>query len=179
MTLATYITYSRVLLILPILYFINLGSFAGNLTALIIFLLASITDYLDGYVARKTNTETNLGALLDLLADKLLVCLTLIWLVKVNNSLVFTIPVIIIIFRELVISSIRQFIIESQGRNNIAVSFMGKSKTTIQLIAVSLIIISPGLGFYFYSISLSFLWLAALISLISLYTYLSKWKKLV
>jgi phosphatidylglycerophosphate synthase len=90
MTLATYITYSRVLLILPILYFINLGSFAGNLTALIIFLLASITDYLDGYVARKTNTETNLGALLDLLADKLLVCLTLIWLVKVNNSLVFT-----------------------------------------------------------------------------------------
>ena len=89
MTLANFITFSRIFLIIPVIYFTSLEKVEFNFLALICFLLAGLTDYLDGYVARKTNSESSLGALLDLLADKLLVCLTLVWLVTLNNSLIF------------------------------------------------------------------------------------------
>ena len=177
MNLATLITCSRIFLIIPVIYLTSLEKVEFNFLALICFLLAGLTDYLDGYVARKTNTESSLGALLDLLADKLLVCLTLVWLITLNNSLIFVIPVLIIVLRELSISSIRQYIVEIDGTNNLEVSYIGKSKTTIQFIAISLTIIAPGMGFYFFIISIMFLWLASLISVISLYKYLVTWDK--
>jgi CDP-diacylglycerol--glycerol-3-phosphate 3-phosphatidyltransferase len=177
MTFATLITCSRILLIIPVIYFTSLEQIEFNFLALICFLLAGLTDYLDGYVARKTNTESSLGALLDLLADKLLVCLTLVWLVTLNDSLIFVIPVLIIVLRELSISSIRQYIVEIDGINNLEVSYVGKSKTTIQFIAISLAIIAPGMGLYLSILSIIFLWLASLISVISLYRYLVTWNK--
>ena len=76
MTFANLITFSRIFLIIPVIYLTSLEKVEFNFLALICFLLAGLTDYLDGYVARKTNTQSPLGALLDLLADKLLVCLT-------------------------------------------------------------------------------------------------------
>ena len=93
MTFASFITCSRIFMIIPVIYLTSLERIEFNFLALICFLLAGLTDYLDGYVARKTNTESSLGALLDLLADKLLVCLILVWLVTLNNSLIFIIPV--------------------------------------------------------------------------------------
>ena len=177
MTFASLITCSRILLIIPVIYLTSLERIEFNFLALMCFLLAGLTDYLDGYVARKTNTESSLGALLDLLADKLLVCLTLVWLVTLNNSLIFVIPVLIIILRELSISSIRQHIVEVGGINNLEVSYVGKSKTTVQFIAISLVIIAPGMGLYLSILSIVFLWLASLISVISLYKYLVTWNK--
>ncbi len=174
MTLATYITCFRIILIIPIMYLISMDSFATNLIALILFIFAALTDSLDGYLARKTDTKTSLGALLDLLADKLLVCLVLIWLINSNNYLLFIIPVLIIILREITISSIRQFLYEYKVVRP-KVSYIGKSKTTIQFIAISLIIIAPSLGPIYVTLSLYALWLAALISLLSLYKYLSDW----
>ena len=164
-------------MIIPVIYLTSLERIEFNFLALICFLLAGLTDYLDGYVARKTNTESSLGALLDLLADKLLVCLILVWLVTLNNSLIFIIPVLIIILRELSISSIRQYIVEVGGVNNFEISYVGKSKTTIQFIAISLVIIAPGMGTYLSILSIIFLWLASLISVISLYKYLVTWNK--
>ena len=76
MNLASYTSLIRILLIVPILY--SISSLEYYL-ALVLFLVAGLTDYLDGYIARKTKTETSLGAFLDLLADKLLVCLVLVW----------------------------------------------------------------------------------------------------
>ena len=177
MTFANLITFSRIFLIIPVIYFTSLEKVEFNFLALICFLIAGLTDYLDGYVARKTNTESSLGALLDLLADKLLVCLTLVWLVMLNNSLIFVIPVLIIILRELSISSIRQHIVEVSGVNNLEISYVGKSKTTVQFIAISLVIIAPGMGLYLSILSIIFLWLASLISFISLYKYLVTWNK--
>jgi CDP-diacylglycerol---glycerol-3-phosphate 3-phosphatidyltransferase len=179
MNIATYITSLRIFLIIPIAFFINLETIWFNFVALIIFLLAALTDYLDGYVARKMKNETPLGALLDLLADKLLVCLTLVILLMFNNNFFFAIPALMIISRELIISSIRQFIVEKQGKNNMNVSLLGKSKTTLQFVSISLIIISPDLGHLFYIISISSLWLASLVSLASLIRYLFDWNKLV
>ena len=177
MTFASLITCSRIFLIIPVIYLTSFEKVEFNFLALMCFLLAGLTDYLDGYVARKTNTESPLGALLDLLADKLLVCLTLVWLVTLNNTLIFVIPVLIIILRELSISSIRQYIVEVDGVNNLEVSYVGKSKTTIQFIAISLAIIAPGMGLYISILSIIFLWFASFISVISLYKYLVTWNK--
>jgi len=164
-------------LIIPVIYLTSLEKVEFNFLALICFLLAGLTDYLDGYVARKTNTQSSLGALLDLLADKLLVCLTLVWLITLNNDLVFVIPVLIIVLRELSISSIRQYIVESDSDNHLEVSFIGKSKTTIQFIAISLSIIAPGINPYVGILAITVLWIASLISIFSLYKYLVIWNR--
>ena len=177
MTFANLITCTRIILIIPVIYLTSLEKVEYNFLALICFLLAALTDYLDGHVARKTKSESPLGALLDLLADKLLVCLILVWLITLNNTLIFVIPVLIIVLRELSISSIRQYIVEVADANKLKVSLVGKSKTTIQFIAISLIIISPGMHNYLTMLSIIFLWLASFISLWSLYKYLVTWNK--
>ena len=171
MTFASYITISRIVLILPIIIFSSFQNSLFNYLAFFLFLLAGLTDYLDGYTARKTNSVTELGALLDLLADKLLVSITLLWLLFADNSLLLFIPTLIIISRELIISSLRQFVIEK--RKKIKISLLAKSKTTVHFISIALIIISPEFGEYFYIFSISSLWLAALLSIISLNNYIN------
>ena len=171
MTFASYITISRIVLILPIIILSSFQNSLFNYLAFFLFLLAGLTDYLDGYIARKTNSVTELGALLDLLADKLLVSITLLWLLFADNSLLLFIPTLIIISRELIISSLRQFVIEK--RKKIKISLLAKSKTTVHFISIALIIISPEFGEYFYIFSISSLWLAALLSIISLNNYIN------
>ena len=105
----------------------------SNWLALILFVLAGITDNLDGYVARKTGTVSPLGALLDLMADKLLVVIVISYLVSFTTNKYLVIPSLVIIFRELVISAFRQFLTERQGANPIQVSLIAKSKTTLQI----------------------------------------------
>ena len=82
MSFASYITLLRILLIIPVLYFIAVSE---EYLALILFVVAGLTDYLDGFIARKTKTETSLGAFFDLLADKLLVCLVLVWCAFISS----------------------------------------------------------------------------------------------
>lgn len=182
MTLASYISSLRIALIVPIIYLLNQGfwsleessSFYYYL-AFVLFVVAGLTDYLDGYIARKTNTETQLGALLDLIADKLLVSLVIIWIVFLKGEILIAIPALIIVSRELVISTLRQYIIEKSGKNKLSVSFIGKSKTTIQLIAISMLILQGELDIWLLSITA--IWFAAFFSLYSLFTYLYKWTK--
>ena len=174
MTIASYITLVRMLLIVPIIYFANNSEVH---LAFFLFIIAGLTDYIDGYVARKTETTTSLGALLDLLADKLLVCLVLIWCVFLSNSVILIIPAIIIISRELIISSIRQFLVEKTGENPIKVTYVAKSKTTIQMIAISFLILSPEMGLWFNNITILLIWIAALISIYTLYNYFYSYRK--
>ncbi|MBL52086.1 MAG: CDP-diacylglycerol--glycerol-3-phosphate 3-phosphatidyltransferase [Candidatus Marinimicrobia bacterium] len=173
MTLASYISVLRIILIIPTIYSLEL-----NLTylALILFLIAGLTDYLDGYVARKTNTETSLGALLDLLADKLLVCLILIWCAFLLNSFLIILPCLIIVSRELAISSMRQFLVEKTGKNPVEVTYIAKSKTTIQIIAICFLILCPEMGSLFNQLSIVLIWTASLVSIYSLYNYLISYK---
>tara|TARA_Y100000768_G_C23728500_1_gene563687 strand:- start:27 stop:566 length:540 start_codon:yes stop_codon:yes gene_type:complete len=177
MTIASYISVSRILLIFPILLLTYYQNEFYNWISLTIFIFAGITDYLDGYIARKTNTESSLGALLDLLADKLLVCLVLLWLVFLSNSLYLIFPTIIIISRELAVSSLRQFIVEKVGKNPIQVTYIAKSKTTMQFVAISFLILSPHMGLVFNNITILLVFLSALISLYSLKNYLDLYKK--
>ncbi len=160
------------------MYFTYTGeTLEASLIALALFLIAGITDYLDGYFARKTQTESSFGALLDLLADKLLVCTILVWLVFIEQNLYLTIPSLVIVSRELMISSIRQYIVETLGQNRMKVSNAGKSKTTVQFVAISLLIIADNFGMLFNFLSIFMIWVAAFISLFSIITYIKEWKE--
>tara|TARA_A100001011_G_scaffold302776_1_gene316557 strand:+ start:1981 stop:2517 length:537 start_codon:yes stop_codon:yes gene_type:complete len=174
--MANYITILRIFLILPVLILASPESSHLNWMALILFIIAGITDRLDGYVARKTKTESSLGALLDLIADKLLICIVLLWVTFYIGESYLLIPTIIIISRELLVSTIRQFLAETYGKNPIKVSFIAKSKTTLQVIATSLCLISPNFDELFMQIAIFSLWLSALVSIYSLYDYLTAYK---
>ena len=177
MTLASYISCLRIVLIVPIICFLYLGFGGPDLytyLAFSLFVLAGLTDYLDGYIARRTNSETHLGALLDLIADKLLVSLVMVWLVYIDLNLSVTIAALIIISRELVISTLRQYIIEKEVKRELSVSFIGKSKTTIQIIAISMLILAQEI-MGIYTLALIAIWFAAIFSLYSLFKYVSEW----
>ena len=125
---ANLITISRIILILPVLLLVSEEKNLSNWFALILFVLAGITDNLDGYIARKTGTESSLGALLDLMADKLLVVIIISYLVSFTTNKYLVIPAMIIIFRELVISSFRQFLTERKGSNPIQSKFYSQKQ---------------------------------------------------
>ena len=177
MTLASYISCLRILLIVPIICFLYLGLGGPDFytyLAFSLFVLAGLTDYLDGYIARRTNSETHLGALLDLIADKLLVSLVMIWLVYIDLNWYIATAALIIVSRELVISTLRQYIIEKEVKRELSVSFIGKSKTTIQIIAISMLILAQEIE-GIYTLAVIAIWFAAIFSLYSLFRYVSEW----
>lgn len=135
--------------------------------ALVIFIVASLTDLLDGKIARKYNLVTNFGKFMDPLADKLLVCSALICMIELGQ-----IPswmVIIIIGREFIISGFR--LVASDNGVVIAASYWGKFKTTSQMVAVILMILNiPALAW----LTTAFIWIALALTIISLVDYIAK-----
>ena len=150
------------------LYIPNWGM-AGRIAAATVFILASITDFLDGKIARKYNLVTNFGKFMDPLADKLLVCSALIALVDLNRIDAWI--VIIIIAREFIISGFR--LVASDNGVVIAASYWGKFKTTFQMIIIILLILNLD---YPYSnvVNLVFIYIALALTVISLIDYLAK-----
>ncbi len=170
--MANYITILRIVLIFPVLILVSPTSELSNWIALFIFIVAGLTDHLDGYLARKTGTTSDLGGLLDLIADKLLICITILFLMSFGDRDALIIPSIIIIARELIISSFRQFVAENSNFSNFKVSLIGKFKTTSQITALSFLIVSPNFLDTFYSITVFLFWLASFLSVYSLFDYL-------
>ena len=170
-----YLTISRIFLIFPVIILASDVPSLNNWIALSLFVIAGITDHLDGLVARKTDSTSNMGALLDLVADKLLIIITLFYFVSYSSSLLLLIPSMLIIVREIVISSFRQFIAEKEGENPVKVTFIAKSKTALQIFAVSFLIISPNFGQPFFFLTICLFWLAAYVSMHSLYGYLKSY----
>ena len=177
--MANYLTISRILLLFPVLILTSPEPNPNNWIALVLFVIAGITDHLDGYVARKTGSTSSLGALLDLVADKLLIIITIFYLVSYASSLLIIIPSIIIIIREVVISAFRQLLSEREGNNPVKVTFIAKTKTTIQIFALSFLIISPNFGQPFFFLTIFLFWLAAYVSLHSLYGYIKTYRNLI
>jgi CDP-diacylglycerol--glycerol-3-phosphate 3-phosphatidyltransferase len=176
--MANYITILRIFLIFPVLIIASPEASPDNWIALILFVIAGITDHLDGYVARKTGSSSSLGALLDLVADKLLIIVTLFYLVSYASSLMLLLPSLLIIVREIVVSSFRQLLVEKGGSNPVKVSFLAKSKTTLQIFAISFLIISPNFGETFWVLTIFLFWLAAYVSIHSLYGYIKTYRNL-
>ena len=176
--MANYITITRIFLIIPVLILASPESSSFNWIALMLFIFAGITDHLDGYVARRTGSTSSLGALLDLLADKLLIITSLFYFVSYESSILLIIPSLVIIIREIVISSFRQFLAEKQGFNPVKVTFLAKSKTTLQIFAISFLIISPNFGQQFWLLTIFTFWLAAYVSVHSMHGYLKTYRNL-
>ena len=171
MNLPNKLTLFRVILIPFFVFFLLVPYFTGygNYIAVAVFIVASITDFLDGHIARKRNLVTNFGKFMDPLADKLLVCSALICLIELDRLPAWI--VIIIIAREFIISGFR--LIASDNGVVIAASYWGKFKTTFQMLMVIVLILDiPHPVFYWLGVILTYVSLA--LTVISLIDYIVK-----
>lgn len=105
-----------------------------------VFTIASVTDWLDGYLARRWGQTTPFGAFLDPVADKLAVAVALVLLVEVHASAVLAIPALVIVGREIVVSALREWMARYSEMRSVAVSMVGKIKTVFQMIAIILLL---------------------------------------
>jgi CDP-diacylglycerol--glycerol-3-phosphate 3-phosphatidyltransferase len=180
MTLANQLTLFRIVLIpLLVVVFYLPYQWSFPLSSLL-FTLAALTDWLDGYVARRYDQSTPFGAFLDPVADKLMVAAALVLLVGVHGSAWFVIPAIIIVGREIVISALREWMAELGKRASVAVSFIGKIKTTMQMVAIIVLLaFDPALGTPWVTLGYVLLYLAAGLTLWSMVIYLkAAWPEL-
>ena len=125
---------------------IGVGGHEGSMTRHLIltglFVLAAITDWLDGYLARALNQSSAFGRFLDPVADKLMVAAALVVLVQWQPTISMAFAAIVIISREITISALREWMAELGARTSVAVSYVGKLKTTFQMIAISVFLLN-------------------------------------
>lgn len=171
MNLPNKLTILRVCMIPVFLVFMltDAGKDLGNYIALVIFIAASFTDFLDGYIARKNHIVTNFGKFMDPLADKLLVCAALICLIQTGK--ISALVGIIIISREFIISGFR--LVASDQGIVIAASYWGKFKTTAQMIMICLLIVDFDMVFFNY-VEIIFIYIAVILTIVSLADYVIK-----
>ena len=143
LNLPNLLTWQRILAI-PLLVAVYLVPWEGwsmhsrNIVATVIFVLAAVTDWVDGYLARRLGQQTPFGAFLDPVADKLLVCVALVMLLELGR--VASGVAAIIIGREIAISALREWMATIGARRSVAVSSMGKLKTGAELVAIPLLL---------------------------------------
>jgi CDP-diacylglycerol--glycerol-3-phosphate 3-phosphatidyltransferase len=143
MNLANQLTLMRIFMI-PLFVFVFYLPFGwSHIVTAIIFSVAAITDWADGYVARKYNQSTPFGAFLDPVADKLMVAIALLLLVTLHHdSAWFVVAAAVIVGREIVISALREWMAEVGQRASVAVSGIGKVKTTLQMTAIIVLLMN-------------------------------------
>jgi CDP-diacylglycerol--glycerol-3-phosphate 3-phosphatidyltransferase len=160
----------------------------GRELATVLFILAAITDWLDGYLARKLEQHSHFGAFLDPVADKLMIAAALVMLVSDPNVLayvydvrLFEVVVIVILGREITVSALREWMAEVGKRSHVAVSFIGKVKTTSQMLAIPFLLWRHKIGSIpVFQIGEILLYLAAGLTLWSMVVYLrAAWPSLV
>ena len=165
----------RIMLVFPIIYLLQVEWYV---LAASLFFVSSFTDYFDGYLARKYAIESELGAFLDLIADKILVIAILVWLVFIFANQALTIISILIILREIIITSFRYYLVSNNADPElIKANKYGKLKTAFQFFSILLLILSPALSNLYLNISLVLLSASVLLSYFSLAIYFTNWMK--
>ncbi len=172
-TLPNILTSLRILLIPVLVVVYYLPVTWSPLGSAAVFGLAAVTDWLDGFLARRLRQQSVFGAFLDPVADKLMVTVALVLLVETNHGLLFSIPVAIIIGREIAISALREWMSELGERTTVAVSIIGKIKTTAQMIAILLLLYNLPVGYFpTREVGVVLLYVAAFLTLWSMVIYL-------
>jgi len=170
------LTWARIVLVplfLGVFFWPGLPPTTQNLLATAIFGLAALTDWFDGYLARRLGQTSAFGAFLDPVADKLMVAAALILLVDLER--VGAVPAFIIVGREIAISALREWMAGLGASKSVAVSFIGKLKTTAQMIAILLLLYHmPVLGMDVQPLGQVLIWIAALLTLWSMGYYLRR-----
>ena len=172
-TIPNILTVLRIALI-PVFVVVYYLPYSWNhLAATALFGLAALTDWFDGYLARRLQQTSPFGAFLDPVADKLIVAVALILLVQTNPTFWFVIPAAVIVGREIAISALREWMAEIGNRAHVAVSIIGKIKTTAQMTALLLLLYrQPLWGLPTNEIGVMLLYLAAILTLWSMVIYL-------
>ncbi|MEM1142229.1 MAG: CDP-diacylglycerol--glycerol-3-phosphate 3-phosphatidyltransferase [Pseudomonadota bacterium] len=168
------LTVLRIALI-PVLVGVFYAPFNGHLlVAAAVFSIAAITDWVDGYLARKLGQSTAFGAFLDPVADKLMVAVALVLLVERHNDLLFTLAACVIIGREIVVSALREWMAELGRRASVAVSMIGKVKTGFQMVSIIILLAVDAErdGSEFLAFGVLLLYVAAGLTLWSMWQYL-------
>jgi CDP-diacylglycerol---glycerol-3-phosphate 3-phosphatidyltransferase len=169
LTLPNILTLLRITLI-PVMI---LAYYLNQWAAAIIFMIAALTDWLDGYLARTLKQTSAFGAFLDPVADKLLVALALVLVVSGSGLPFIALPVIVIIGREIAISALREWMSELGKRASVAVSQIAKLKTVMQMVAVPLLLAyHPGQRVWMGILGYILLFVAAGLTLWSMTQYL-------
>ncbi|TWH64094.1 CDP-diacylglycerol--glycerol-3-phosphate 3-phosphatidyltransferase [Azomonas agilis] len=172
MNIPNILTLLRVLLIPLFVLLFYLPIQWNYLAASAVFSIASITDWLDGYLARRWQQTTAFGAFLDPVADKLIVAVALVLLVAEHANLWLTLPAAIIIGREIVVSALREWMAELGARAHVAVSQLGKWKTAAQMAALIILLANPPVFSFWVGIGYILLIIAAALTLWSMIRYL-------
>jgi len=179
-SIPNFLTLLRISLI-PIFVLIFYCPFQWHyLGSTLIFSIAALTDWLDGYLARKLKQVSSLGTFLDPVADKLIVAVALVLLVQTHGTAYLAIPAAIIISREIAISALREWMAELGKRKDIAVKGIGRCKTAAQMIAIVLLLIQdPKSVGWITILGYILIYLAAILTLGSMFVYLqAAWKDL-
>ncbi|MES2771316.1 MAG: CDP-diacylglycerol--glycerol-3-phosphate 3-phosphatidyltransferase [Pseudomonadota bacterium] len=170
------LTWMRILLI-PLLFAVYympsqwLFPATPNLVATLVFVVAAVTDWLDGYLARRWNQTSAFGAFLDPVADKLMIAAALIMLVQLNR--LDAVIAAIIIGREITISALREWMAQIGAHKSVAVSMLGKIKTIAQMLAIPFLLYhSPLFGFALAQVGTGLIYIAAILTLWSMFYYL-------
>ena len=174
------LTIGRIIIVPFFVLSFYLPGFYGDLTACVLFVIASFTDFLDGMLARMMGEESKLGELLDPIADKIIVATALILLVMSGTIKHYeVIAAIIILTREILISGLREFL--ARGQIKLPVTNLAKLKTFLQMVAIALLLTGETgnkiLNFQDYdaqTIGIILLWLSAFLTLYTGYEYLRK-----
>ena len=164
------------LFLIPVIVVIHYLPFQWTyIAAAAVFMVASFTDWFDGYLARRLNQTTRFGAFLDPVADKVMVAVALAILIEKFDSPLMTTAGLIIISREIVISALREWMAELGKRTSVAVSFIGKLKTAAQMGSITLLLLTKsdelGTGLVGFS-GLALLLIAAVLTIWSMMVYL-------
>jgi CDP-diacylglycerol--glycerol-3-phosphate 3-phosphatidyltransferase len=175
-TIPTLMTWTRIVAIPLIVgvFYLPLEPATRNLIATVMFVLFALTDWLDGYLARKLNQISSFGAFLDPVADKFLVCASLLVLVHLGRADVFV--ALIIIGREIAISALREWMAQIGASRSVAVHMLGKVKTTVQMVAIPFLLYD-GLLFGLVDTlrwGVVLIWVAAVLTVWSMVYYLQK-----
>ncbi len=167
------LTWLRIVLI-PVFVLIYYLPFQGaHATCAALFAVAAVTDWLDGFLARRLGQTSRFGAFLDPVADKLMVAVALVLLVQDDPHFVFVLPAMVIIGREIAISALREWMAHIGERMRVAVTLVAKFKTTVQMAALVLLLYKYPIGtFPTYAVGLLLLYVAAVLTLWSMFIYL-------
>ena len=178
-TIPTIMTWARIVaipFIVGVFYLPDVVMSVGekNLAATILFVVFALTDWLDGYLARKLNQSSSFGAFLDPVADKFLVCACVLVLVHLQRTDVFV--ALIIIGREIAISALREWMAQIGASKSVAVHMIGKVKTVVQMVAIPFLLFD-GLLFGVFNThvwGMALIWVAAVLTVWSMIYYLQK-----
>lgn len=173
LTIPNLLTLFRVVMI-PVMFILFLLPYEwARVASCAAFVTAAVTDWFDGYLARRLGQSSKFGAFLDPVADKLLVSVALVLIVMDQPILLVTLPAAIIIGREIVISALREWLAELGARAAIAVSYIGKVKTGFQMTALGMLLLRQDLFFIpINALGLALLSIAAILTLVSMAAYL-------